>query len=54
MDQGKCQHPEKLKGRPGECIPEQVKECHGESKSHSCEEEKKSTHSEEKKRKRKS
>ena len=32
----KCQHPEKLKGKPGECAPEQIKECHGDVKIHSC------------------
>lgn len=31
-----CEHPEKLKGKPGDCSPEQIKECHGEEKSHSC------------------
>jgi len=31
-----CQHPEKLKGKPGECSPQQVRECHGEDKEHSC------------------
>ena len=31
-----CQHPEKLKGKPGECSPEQIKECHGDEKVHSC------------------
>lgn len=36
----KCQYPEKLKGKPEECTPEQIKECHGE-KEHPCEEEKK-------------
>ena len=36
----KCQYPEKLKGKPEECTPEQIKECHGD-KEHSCEEEKK-------------
>ncbi len=25
-----CGHPEKLKGKPGECSPEQIKECHGD------------------------
>jgi len=25
-----CEHPEKLKGAPEECSPEQVRECHGE------------------------
>jgi ArsR family transcriptional regulator len=32
----KCQHPEKLKGKPGECAPEQIKECHGDEKIHPC------------------
>jgi ArsR family transcriptional regulator len=36
-----CEHPEKLKGRPEECTPEQIKECHGEVKEHPCESEKK-------------
>jgi hypothetical protein len=31
-----CEHPEKLKGKPGECSPEQIKECHGEAKEHPC------------------
>jgi len=31
-----CQHPERLKGKPGECSPEQIKECHGEAKEHPC------------------
>jgi len=35
-----CQHPEKLKGKPGECTPEQIKECHGDTKNHPCEEKK--------------
>jgi DNA-binding transcriptional ArsR family regulator len=34
----KCEHPEKLKGKPGQCSKEQIKECHGEQESHSCEE----------------
>jgi hypothetical protein len=54
MCKSKCEHPEKMKGKPGECTPEQIKECHGESKSHPCEEEKKRTPSEKKKRKHKS
>jgi len=33
-----CQHPEKLKGKPGECSPEQIRECHGDVKKHPCEE----------------
>jgi hypothetical protein len=36
-----CQNPEKLKGRkPGECSPKQIKECHGDSKAHPCEQKK--------------
>jgi len=31
-----CQRPEKLKGKPIECSPEQVKECHGDVKDHPC------------------
>jgi ArsR family transcriptional regulator, arsenate/arsenite/antimonite-responsive transcriptional repressor len=31
----KCQYPEKLKGKPEECTPEQMKECHGD-KEHPC------------------
>lgn len=33
---GECKKPEKLKGEPGECSPEQIKECHGEEQGHSC------------------
>ena len=36
----RCEHPEKLKGKPGECCPEQIKECHGEGEEHPCAEEK--------------
>jgi len=36
-----CERPEKLKGKPGECTPEQVKECHGNATKHPCEGEKK-------------
>lgn len=36
-----CQFPEKLKEKPQECTPEQIKECHGETERHPCEEEKK-------------
>jgi ArsR family transcriptional regulator, arsenate/arsenite/antimonite-responsive transcriptional repressor len=35
----KCQYPEKLKGKPEECTPEQIKECHGDEE-HPCEEKK--------------
>ena len=27
-----CEHPEKLKGKPAECTPEQIKECHEEGR----------------------
>jgi len=30
-----CEHPEKLKGKPEECNPEQI-ECHGEVVEHPC------------------
>ena len=33
---GKCQKPEKLKGKPQECSPEQIRQCHGEAKGHPC------------------
>ncbi len=32
-----CAHPEKLKGDPSECTPEQIRECHGEVAEHPCE-----------------
>ena len=32
----KCQKPKALKGKPGKCSPEQVKKCHGSSKTHAC------------------
>jgi hypothetical protein len=28
--------PEKLKDRPENCTPEQIKECHGDDKKHPC------------------
>jgi ArsR family transcriptional regulator, arsenate/arsenite/antimonite-responsive transcriptional repressor len=31
-----CQQPVRLKGKPGECSPEQIKECHGDEKDHPC------------------
>ncbi len=31
-----CERPEKLKGRPDECTPQQIRECHGEAKGHPC------------------
>lgn len=36
-----CEQPLKLKGKPGECTPQQIKECHGDEKKHPCKEEKK-------------
>lgn len=30
------EHPEKLKGKPEECAPEQIRECHGEVVEHPC------------------
>lgn len=35
-----CEHPERLKGKPEECSPEQIKECHGEVVEHLCVKEK--------------
>lgn len=32
----KCQKPENLKGKPGECSQEQIKKCHGDVKKHPC------------------
>ncbi len=31
-----CQRPERLKGKPSECSPDQIKECHGDVKDHPC------------------
>jgi ArsR family transcriptional regulator, arsenate/arsenite/antimonite-responsive transcriptional repressor len=31
-----CGHPEKLKEKPEECTPEQIKECHGDTIDHPC------------------
>jgi hypothetical protein len=33
-----CRYPEKLKGKPGDCSPEQIRECHGDVETHPCEE----------------
>jgi len=36
-----CEHPERLKGKkPGECSPEQIKDCHGDDPGHCCAEKK--------------
>ena len=37
-EKGKCENPEKLKGKPSECTPEQIRECHGDVAQHPCEE----------------
>ena len=34
-----CQKPEKLKGKPEECTPEQIAECHPDQEGHPCEKE---------------
>ena len=31
-----CQQPDLLKGKPEECTPEQIRECHGDEKDHPC------------------
>ena len=31
-----CQKPENLKGKPEECTPEQIRECHGDEREHPC------------------
>ncbi len=35
-EHGTCQKPERLKGKPEECSPEQIKECHGDVAKHPC------------------
>jgi len=35
-ERSKCLKPGKLKGTPEQCSPEQVKECHGDSREHPC------------------
>jgi hypothetical protein len=32
----RCQKPEALKGKPEECTPEQIRECHGDAQEHPC------------------
>ena len=32
----RCQKPKELKGKPGECSPEQIRKCHGEAAGHPC------------------
>ena len=36
-----CQKAEKLKTKPADCTPEQIKECHGDEQHHCCESEEK-------------
>jgi hypothetical protein len=31
-----CQQPDRLKGKPEECTPEQIRECHGDETEHPC------------------
>lgn len=44
-----CQQPDQLKGSPQECSPEQIRKCHGDSKSHPCVEDRKGKEKEGKK-----
>ena len=32
-----CEQPEKCEGKPEECSPEQIRECHGDADCHPCE-----------------
>ncbi len=36
MCQDCCEHPDKLKGKPEDCSPEQIRECHGDAREHTC------------------
>ena len=31
-----CQCPDELQGKPEDCTPEQIKECHGTTAEHPC------------------
>lgn len=31
-----CEKPENLKGKPEDCMPEQIRRCHGNIKEHQC------------------
>ena len=44
VNQKSCEHPERLKGKPGGCTSEQIKKCHGDisEKNHPCVSDKKS------------
>ena len=37
-----CEKPENLKGKPEECSPARVQQCHGTTKDHPCAPKKKS------------
>jgi hypothetical protein len=34
----RCKKPKALKGKPEDCTPEQIEECHGDAREHLCEE----------------
>jgi ArsR family transcriptional regulator, arsenate/arsenite/antimonite-responsive transcriptional repressor len=36
MCQNCCQQPDKLKDKPESCTPEQIRQCHGDSREHPC------------------
>jgi ArsR family transcriptional regulator len=36
MCQNCCEHQDKLKDKPENCTPEQIRECHGDTKEHPC------------------
>lgn len=38
IEKEECKHPEKLKGKPGQCTPKRIRECHGDipPKEHPC------------------
>ena len=31
-----CRKPENLKGKPEDCSPEQIRQCHGDVEEHPC------------------
>lgn len=35
-ERGRCQRPDRLKGGPEDCSPEQIRECHGGEGRHDC------------------
>ena len=36
VKENRCRKPEQLKGNPGDCSPEQIRQCHGEAETHPC------------------